>query len=138
MDFGKQIVLRRIPELAVLHTRKRRQLMARAASMPVGLGGRRILVAGAMLELGPESAALHRECGRLAAEAKIDLVAGVSGDAKALTEATREAGTETVFFETPEEAGQWLRGTAHLGDVVLLKASRGVRLERALDAWRER
>jgi UDP-N-acetylmuramoyl-tripeptide--D-alanyl-D-alanine ligase len=108
------------------------------ASMPVGPGGRRILVAGAMLELGPESAALHAACGRASAEAKIDLVAGVSGDAKALAEAAQQSGAETVFFETPEEAGQWLRETARAGDVVLLKASRGVRLEGALDAWRER
>lgn len=108
------------------------------AAMPVGPGGRRILVAGAMLELGPESAALHAACGRAAADAKIDVIAGVSGDAQSLAEAARTAGAETVFFETPEEAGQWLRGTARAGDMVLLKASRGVRLERALDAWRER
>jgi UDP-N-acetylmuramoyl-tripeptide--D-alanyl-D-alanine ligase len=107
------------------------------AAMPVGGGGRRILVAGAMLELGPESSALHAGCGRAAAAAKIDLIAGVSGDAKSLAEAARQAGAETIFFETPEEAGRWLRGTARAGDVVLLKASRGVRLERALVAWRE-
>ncbi len=107
------------------------------AAMPVGGGGRRILVAGAMLELGPESPALHAGCGRAAAAAKIDLIAGVSGDAKSLAEAARQAGAETIFFETPEEAGHWLRETARAGDVVLLKASRGVRLERALDAWRE-
>ncbi|MGC2163680.1 MAG: cyanophycin synthetase, partial [Silvibacterium sp.] len=106
------------------------------AAMPVGEGGRRILVAGAMLELGPESAALHAACGRAAAEAGMDLVVGVSRDAKYLAEAAREMGAETVYFETPEEAGRWLKATAGAGDVVLLKASRGVRLEQALDAWR--
>ncbi|HEX5235180.1 MAG TPA: UDP-N-acetylmuramoyl-tripeptide--D-alanyl-D-alanine ligase [Silvibacterium sp.] len=106
------------------------------AGMPVGPGGRRILVAGAMLELGAESGALHAACGRAAAEAKIDVVAGVSGDAKALVEAARDEGAGTVFFETPEEAGAWLRATARAGDVVLLKGSRGVRLERALETWR--
>lgn len=106
------------------------------AAMPVGPAGRRILVAGAMLELGSMSSALHAACGRAAAEANIDVVAGVSGEAKALTTAAGNLGVETVFFETPEEAGEWLRRSARAGDVVLLKASRGVRLERALEKWR--
>jgi len=108
------------------------------AAMPVGKGGRRILVAGAMLELGAEAAALHAACGEAAAKAGIDAVIGVSGDARALAEAARNAGAEALFFETPEQAGQWLRTAAKPGDVALLKASRGVRLERALDAWRAR
>lgn len=107
------------------------------AEMPVGAGGRRILVGGAMLELGPQSAALHAECGRAAAKAGIDLVAGVSGDAKLLAEAAAEAGAGSSFFESPEAAGEWLRSAVRAGDVVLLKGSRGVRLERALDTWRK-
>jgi UDP-N-acetylmuramoyl-tripeptide--D-alanyl-D-alanine ligase len=106
------------------------------ASMPVGEKGRRILVAGAMLELGPESAALHAACGRAAAEAGIDVIAAVSGDAEHLAEAARELGANALFIATSEEAGRWLRGMVRPGDVVLLKASRGVRLERALEAWR--
>ena len=106
------------------------------AAMPAGENGRRILVAGAMLELGPESAALHAACGRAAAEAGIDVIAGVSGDAKHLVEAARELGADVLFLATPEEAGRWLRRTVRPGDVVLLKASRGVRLERALETWR--
>ncbi|MFZ0663694.1 MAG: UDP-N-acetylmuramoyl-tripeptide--D-alanyl-D-alanine ligase [Acidobacteriaceae bacterium] len=113
-----------------------RAMIGTLAAMPVGAGGRRILVAGSMLELGPDSAALHAACGRAAAEAGIDLVVGVSGDARFLAEAASGPGLEVLYFETPEEAGQWLRGTVHGGDVVLLKASRGVRLERALEAWR--
>jgi UDP-N-acetylmuramoyl-tripeptide--D-alanyl-D-alanine ligase len=105
------------------------------AAMPVGHGRRRILVAGAMLELGAESAALHAACGRAAAGAGIDVIAGVNRDAKYLVEAALEAGAETMYFETPEEAGEWLRETVAAGDVVLLKGSRGVRLERALDTW---
>jgi UDP-N-acetylmuramoyl-tripeptide--D-alanyl-D-alanine ligase len=41
------------------------------------------------------------------------------------------------FVETPEEAGTWLAANAMKGDAVLLKASRGVKLERALDAWKK-
>ncbi|MGH9587735.1 MAG: UDP-N-acetylmuramoyl-tripeptide--D-alanyl-D-alanine ligase [Acidobacteriaceae bacterium] len=104
--------------------------------MRVSSGGKRILVAGTMLELGPESAALHAACGAAAAAAGVDLVAGVSGDAKSLADAAGAAGAEAMFFETPEEAGRWLRSAAGPGDVVLLKGSRGVRLERALETWR--
>jgi UDP-N-acetylmuramoyl-tripeptide--D-alanyl-D-alanine ligase len=106
------------------------------AAMPVGASGRRILVAGAMLELGAESAAMHAACGRVAGKAGVNLVLGVSGDAKALADAARDAGSEALFFEAPEQAGEWLRSGVRPGDVVLLKASRGVRLERALDPWR--
>ena len=105
------------------------------AKMPVEAAGRRILVAGAMLELGVESAGLHATCGEAAAKAGIDLIVGVSGDAKFLTAAAKAAGCATQYFETPEQAGDWLRGEARRGDVVLLKASRGIKLERALDRW---
>jgi UDP-N-acetylmuramoyl-tripeptide--D-alanyl-D-alanine ligase len=105
------------------------------ASMPVGDGGRRILIAGEMLELGTESATLHAACGRAAAEAGIDIVAGVRGYAAHIIEGAKDHGSaETQFFESPEDAGRWLRETLRPGDVVLLKASRGVKLERALDA----
>ena len=96
---------------------------------------RRILVAGEMLELGPESAALHAACGRAAAEAGIDVVLGVRGQAQEIVEAARAAdsGLRAMFVETPEEAGAWLREHLREGDAALLKASRGVRLERALE-----
>ncbi|HKD79243.1 MAG TPA: UDP-N-acetylmuramoyl-tripeptide--D-alanyl-D-alanine ligase [Candidatus Angelobacter sp.] len=94
---------------------------------------RHILVAGEMLELGPAGESLHRECGRHAAEKKIDLVIGVRGMAKGLAEAACGAGTQAQFVETPEQAGEWLAHNLRPGDAVLLKASRGVKLERALE-----
>jgi UDP-N-acetylmuramoyl-tripeptide--D-alanyl-D-alanine ligase len=92
---------------------------------------RRILVAGEMLELGAETAALHAACGKAAAG--LDMVVGVRGHARKIVEAAREAGVEALFVETPEEAGAWLRENLRAGDAALLKASRGVRLERALE-----
>ncbi len=97
---------------------------------------RRILIAGEMLELGPDSERLHAECGRAAAAAKIDIVVGVRGMGEAIANAAREAGAEALFVPTPELAGQWLRMSLREGDAVLLKASRGVRLERALEVLR--
>lgn len=103
------------------------------AAIPVSAEGRRILVAGEMLELGPESRTLHAACGQTAARAGIDIVVGVRGYAKSMTEETTARGVPSIFFETPQEAGQWLRQNLRAEDVVLLKASRGVRLERAFE-----
>ena len=99
---------------------------------------RRILVAGEMLELGGEAAALHAACGMAAATAGIDIVVGVRGHAKHIVDAAKRGGAEAVFVETPEAAGEWLRENLRAGDAVLLKASRGVRLERALDVLQTR
>ena len=99
---------------------------------------RRILVAGEMLELGPTADALHRESGRHAAEKKIDVVIGVRGLAQGLAEAACGAGVQAQFMETPEQAGDWLARELRPGDAVLLKASRGVKLERALEVLREK
>jgi UDP-N-acetylmuramoyl-tripeptide--D-alanyl-D-alanine ligase len=95
---------------------------------------RRILIAGEMRELGAEGAALHAACGLAAAAAGIDVVVGVLGLAKVLADEALSVGAEALFVETPEEAGIWMRENLREGDVVLLKASRGVRLEQALDA----
>ncbi len=98
---------------------------------------RRILVVGEMLELGPTAEALHRECGKHAAEKKIDMVIGVRGMARAVAEAACGSGTQAQFVETPEQAGEWLARNLRTGDAVLLKASRGVKLERALEMLQE-
>ncbi|HZL28704.1 MAG TPA: UDP-N-acetylmuramoyl-tripeptide--D-alanyl-D-alanine ligase [Acidobacteriaceae bacterium] len=98
---------------------------------------RRIVVAGEMLELGPEGAALHAQSGEAMARAGVDVVIGVRGLAKALADAARSGDVLAEFVETPEAAGEWMRENLREGDVVLLKASRGVRLERALEALAE-
>ena len=103
-------------------------------AMQAGDGGRRIVVAGEMLELGPEGAALHAACGRRMAEQGVDGGVGVRGLAGALVEAAERGGAAARFVETPEAAGAWLKENLRAGDVVLLKASRGVKLERALEA----
>ncbi|HEX4602375.1 MAG TPA: UDP-N-acetylmuramoyl-tripeptide--D-alanyl-D-alanine ligase [Candidatus Angelobacter sp.] len=99
---------------------------------------RHILIVGEMLELGPTAEALHRESGLHAAEKKIDLVIGVRGLAKAVAEAACGAGTQAQFVETPEQAGDWLARNLRPGDAVLLKASRGVKLERALEMLQDK
>jgi UDP-N-acetylmuramoyl-tripeptide--D-alanyl-D-alanine ligase len=105
------------------------------AAMPAK---RRIVVAGEMLELGSAAEELHRSAGEHAAQKKIDLLLGVCGLAQAMVEGAREGGTQAEFVNTPEEAGEWLAREARDGDVVLLKASRGVKLEKALETWQAR
>ena len=99
---------------------------------------RRVVVAGEMLELGPEGEELHRQCGTHIAEKAIDVLLGVRGSATAMVEGAKNAGTRAEFVATPEEAGEWLARETKDGDVVLLKASRGVKLERALEKWKEK
>jgi UDP-N-acetylmuramoyl-tripeptide--D-alanyl-D-alanine ligase len=95
-------------------------------------GERHIVIAGEMLELGPDGEALHAACGRRMAERGVTTVVGVRGAAEALVKAAREGGVEAVFVADAEAAGKWLQENVRAGDAVLLKASRGVRLERAL------
>jgi UDP-N-acetylmuramoyl-tripeptide--D-alanyl-D-alanine ligase len=97
---------------------------------------RRIVVAGEMLELGPSGPELHRSSGRHMAERQIDCLIGVRGLAREIVDAARASGMRAEFVNTPEEAGEWLAREARNGDVVLLKASRGVKLERALETWK--
>jgi UDP-N-acetylmuramoyl-tripeptide--D-alanyl-D-alanine ligase len=99
---------------------------------------RRIVVAGEMLELGPAGEEMHRRAGQHVADKKIDVLLGVRGLAQAMVENARQAGIRAEFVATPEEAGDWLAREARDGDVVLLKASRGVKLEEALENWKAR
>jgi len=100
--------------------------------------GRRIVVAGEMLELGPAAEQMHRAAGELIAENEIDVLVGVRGMAETMVESARRAGARAEFVATPEEAGEWLARETREGDVVLLKASRGVKLEKALETWKAR
>jgi UDP-N-acetylmuramoyl-tripeptide--D-alanyl-D-alanine ligase len=95
---------------------------------------RRILLAGEMLEMGEHGPALHTACGRAAAEAGLDLVAGVQGNAEHLAAAACAGGVAALFLPDAEAAGRWLKQNLQPGDVVLVKGSRGVHLERAIEA----
>jgi len=101
------------------------------------IAGRRIVVAGEMLELGARGEELHRECGREIAAAGVDLVIGVRGLARGLAAAAAAAGSAAEFAATPEEAAERLLVAARAGDVILVKGSRGVRTERVVERLRE-
>jgi len=99
---------------------------------------RRILAAGEMRELGPLSRQLHREGGEFAARTgKIDFVVGVQGDAAQLVEGAIRAGLpsiQTAFFDKPGSAAEFLAEFAKPGDLLLVKGSRSVKMERIVEA----
>lgn len=118
-----------------------RALREMVTSLASVAGGRRIVAAGEMLELGESSADLHREAGRFIAGQKIDLLVGVRGMAREIVAgavAADLAGDKALFCDTPEEAGELLAVECRQGDVVLVKGSRGVRMEKAVEVLKRR
>ena len=87
-----------------------------------------------MLELGEHAPALHADCGKAAAEAGIDVVVGVRGNATHIATAACAGGVSSIFLPDAEAAGEWLKQNLAAGDLVLVKGSRGVHLERAIEA----
>jgi MurE/MurF fusion protein len=95
-----------------------------------------VAVLGDMLELGAHAAAAHREAGALAKELGLGVIA-LGEHAATLAEAAGGAPGAEVAATPSEAAARALARTAP-GDWILLKASRGMRLERVLEALRDR
>ena len=95
--------------------------------------GRAIAVLGDMFELGDDAAALHAEVGRRAATSGVDALVAV-GPLSAHTAAAARAAGLTRVFETSsaEDAAAQVRANARSGDAVLVKGSRGMKLERVV------
>jgi UDP-N-acetylmuramoyl-tripeptide--D-alanyl-D-alanine ligase len=98
---------------------------------------RRILAAGEMRELGAASPELHSEAGQFAAKTgKIDWIIGVTGDAAQIVEGAVAAGLareRARFFATPQEAAEFLANFISSGDLLLVKGSRGVKMEQIVE-----
>jgi UDP-N-acetylmuramoyl-tripeptide--D-alanyl-D-alanine ligase len=135
---GQVVQLGNITVLYDCYNSSPKALMAAVDTLADMPARRRIVVAGEMLELGETGEQLHRDCGHYVSGKKLDLLLGVRGLAKAMVEAAGKAGMTAEFVATPEEAGEWLAREAHEGDAVLLKASRGVKLEKALEIWQSK
>jgi UDP-N-acetylmuramoyl-tripeptide--D-alanyl-D-alanine ligase len=135
---GQVVQLGNITVLYDCYNSSPKALMAAVDTLAAMPARRRIVVAGEMLELGDTGEQLHRECGRYMAGSNMHFLLGVRGLAKPMVEAAHDAGMKAEFVATPEEAGEWLARETREGDVVLLKASRGVKLEKALQTWQQR
>lgn len=97
---------------------------------------RRIVVAGEMLELGITSPDWHRNIGRRCAESGVDWLLAVQGDARFFLEGAAEGGMpaeRAQFFPNAEQAGEFCRTFLVPGDVLLLKGSRAVGLEKVTE-----
>ncbi len=96
-------------------------------------GSKRIAVLADMLELGPETENTHREIGFKVAELGIDFLITVGEASKYTAIAAREAGlddNQIVSFAESVSAGKFLQEKIHQGDVVLIKGSQGLRMEK--------
>jgi UDP-N-acetylmuramoyl-tripeptide--D-alanyl-D-alanine ligase len=92
--------------------------------------GRRIAVIGDMLELGEQETQFHHDAGK-AIPPSIDLVIGVGKRTTALLEGAREAGLKNLeHFDDAASAGEFLKNEIRDGDLVLIKGSRGVGLDK--------
>jgi UDP-N-acetylmuramoyl-tripeptide--D-alanyl-D-alanine ligase len=106
--------------------------MAAALRAVAGIAnGRAVAVLGEMLELGDRSEQAHREIGRLAAELGFARIVVVGDGARAIADG---AGSIAELVADTDVAIGTLSASLHADDVVLVKASRGVRLERVAHA----
>ena len=93
---------------------------------------RMVAVLGNMLELGPRTEEGHREVGQTAAKLGVDYLVAVGDLAAGIAEGALGEGmqTEKVFsFNSNEKAAETLEKLLHEGDVVLVKGSRGMKME---------
>lgn len=116
----------------------------RAALKTLGTvkGNKKIAVLADMLELGDYSKTAHSEVGCAVAENKIDYLFAYGNDAKYYVEAAKQNGVQNaLLFDDKEKLSQTLLQTASVGDAVLFKGSRGMKLEDVINTvykgWRK-
>jgi UDP-N-acetylmuramoyl-tripeptide--D-alanyl-D-alanine ligase len=102
--------------------------------------GRKVLVLGDMAELGRESRSIHRSIGRAILASDVDCVFTLGRDARHISQAAGENGKriQTAHFADFREALDRLEDLLRPGDVLLLKASRHIKLERLIEALKPR
>lgn len=97
--------------------------------------GRKVLVMGDMLELGNLRGALHREVGKRAAAAGVQMLIAVGPESRASAEVARRSGVPEVYHHT--NASKAAGATPEMvkdGDLIVIKGSRGMHLERVVQA----
>jgi UDP-N-acetylmuramoyl-tripeptide--D-alanyl-D-alanine ligase len=132
-------VLRRVEGVVILddsYNASPDAVEASVNALGLAAGRRRVAFLGDMLELGPAGPALHREVGeRLGG--RVDVVAGVGPLAKSLVEGARSAGlAEEALHHFPDSASAAAAAPdlTRSGDAILVKGSRGMRMERVVEA----
>lgn len=99
-------------------------------------GGEKIAVVGDMLELGEEEEKYHKEAGIFFSELGYSKLICVGERAKKIVEGALSGGfpeEKVKVFMTSPDAGSYINENAAEGSVILFKASRGIRLEGAIE-----
>ena len=110
------------------------QTMADAA----GEDQRLLVIAGEMLELGPEAKDLHRQAGEEIGRTGIDMLWGVRGLAQEILSGAKQSGScVTRYFESSKDAAAAIVDEVKEGDLILVKGSRGVATDKIVTALRE-
>lgn len=103
--------------------------------IPIQGNGERYVVLGDMLELGAQTENSHREVGLRVAELGIDFLITVGEAMKGAAAAAKEAGmpeNSVASFNTAEEAGRFLQEKIQTGDLILIKGSRAMHMEKVV------
>ena len=102
----------------------------------VGLGHRRVFICGTMAELGTQSEKLHRQLGKLVAESGVDVLLAAGDFADVVAEAAKTSACDEDFeafvFKNTNELCNNLSRFVQRDDIVLVKGSRGAKLEQAV------
>lgn len=99
--------------------------------------GRKIAILGEMYEMGDKSASQHRDVGAFARGLDIDLVIALGNIARPIAEAAEGGKAQVMWLETKEELYPELKDIVGQGDTILVKASRGMKLEDVVNQIRE-
>jgi len=97
------------------------------------------LTLGDMLELGKDSSSLHYELGQRVSQLSPTFLLTVGDDSKRIQAGAIESGTPTsscIHFQTADQAAEFLQKNLRSGDLLVLKGSRGVQLERVVETLR--
>jgi UDP-N-acetylmuramoyl-tripeptide--D-alanyl-D-alanine ligase len=101
---------------------------------PIAFGQRRILVAGDMLELGEQETALHHKVARMALQrGGVEIFLGVGPRMRGALRSAHGSDMHEMGFTDAPEAAAWLAENLRDGDVVWVKGSRGMRMERVVE-----
>jgi UDP-N-acetylmuramoyl-tripeptide--D-alanyl-D-alanine ligase len=99
--------------------------------------GRILLALGDMLELGKQAEEMHRDAGRRISSTRIDLLIAVGSMARHIAEGARMRGfpeDRVLEFETSQDSAARIRSLLQPGDLLVVKGSRGVRMEKIVEA----
>ena len=105
---------------------------------------RHVAILGDMFELGDDSVELHRSVGAYAVGAGLELLITIGSNAEAIASAAEDAfmgaenniasKTRVISYKDKNEAIKDLNSILHKGDLILVKASRGMKLEEVISA----